>query len=159
LLCLLPTAAFAAAETREFPQACAAVYPVAVRTMTAAHFEITASDAAGGVLAMKYTGEPLVYHFMVKHANPFLAKYVEGGDRMRNKYRGLTYTKATFTFGATPAGGCQVQPAIGLAVLDLDIQVATRHKDAAWSRTAKDAASNGTAEREFLEQIADAIAK
>jgi hypothetical protein len=138
------------AAARDFTQPCSTVYPAAVGAMTSAQFEPTVSDAAGGVLAMKFTGQPMVYNFMVSHAAPYLAKYVG----QSKKYRGLTFTTANFLFKPGENGGCQVDLKIGLAALDQKADSATRSHEARWVRTATPVASNGTAENEFLDRIA-----
>ena len=147
ILFLILAAVPALAESRDYPQPCADVYRRAVQTMTAAHFEPTVSDAAGGVLALKFTGEPMVYNFMVKHATPYLDKYVVGGAV--RKYRGLTFTKANATLA--PVGeGCRVTLDVGLSAVDMKSQ------SGKWVRTYTELKSNGTAEREFLDRLTEA---
>jgi len=151
------TVASLVGATRDYSAACSAVFPAATGAMTAAHFEPKVSDATGGVLTLAYIGDPMVFNFMVKHANPFLEKYVENGEKLRNKFRGLSYASANFTFA--PSGdGCRVNLTVGLVGLD----TAPGNRDAsgkfgAWQQTAKPLTSNGAAEIEFLDAIAKTV--
>jgi hypothetical protein len=141
-------------RARDFDQACANVFPVAVQTMTAAGFEIKTSDAAGGVLQFGYAGQPMVYSFFVKHATPFIDKYTDN----RRKHQGLTFTSGTFTFTGIDSG-CRVQASIGIAVIDLISNIDPRKSNNdPWLRVPTAARSNGTAEREFLDAIAQQLA-
>jgi hypothetical protein len=143
-----------AAATLEVAEPCSAVFPKAAAAIIAAGYQPTVSDSSGGLLTGRFAGEPMVYQFMVKHAGPFVAKYAENGDRLRKKFRGLTFTDAAFTFAANGAG-CRVNLKIGLAGLDI-----TPKRDQSgrmgWVRVATPLTSNGTAETEMFAAITGA---
>jgi hypothetical protein len=144
------------AESRHFDVPCAAVFPSAAQVMISAGFQPQVSDATGGLLTLQFSGEPMVYHFRVKHVNPFLDKYVADGEKLHNKVRGLTFTGATFGFRKEEAGGCTVQLSVALSTVDQSANIPRRPGEPAWVRVLKPVPSNGTAEREFLDQIQEA---
>jgi hypothetical protein len=138
----------AVAATRDFAKPCNELFPVASSAMTSSGFAVKTSDAAGGILAMEYAGQPLAYSFFFGKADPLIAKYVEGGDRMKKKFRGVSFTAADFAF-IPHETGCRVNLSIGIA----GINIAADTRNAKWDRTGTALASNGTAESEALDKI------
>ena len=140
-------------RSREFDQPCMSVFPATAHMMTGLHWEPTVSDSAGGLLTLKYTGEPMIYSFFVRKADPYLAKYTVNPKKRR--HQGLTLTTATFTFHDTE-GGCRVDASVGLAVIDLK-----SGRDASganvWLRVPSSIESNGAAESQMLEGISLAM--
>jgi hypothetical protein len=153
-LALVIFAVVARAETRDFDKPCAALFPKAVQVMTDAHFEPKVSDAQGGVLTLAFTGAPMIdlgWH-VGKEVNEAVARYVENGAKLKNKYYGLSFTKASFVF-TTQGDGCRVQLDVALAAhLDNrpDVQTNGRY---AWHGRWIEAKSNGAGEKEFLEKL------
>jgi len=139
------------AATREYPKDCAALFPSAAQAMTAAGFEVTVSDATGGVLNAKYAGEPMIYNAFGKGVAPYFEKYVQGGYK-KYKLRGLTLTSANFTF-TTAGDACKVALTVGLAGVDIKADTDPRHHTGQWVRTYTPVPSNGTAEAEILERV------
>lgn len=137
------------AETRDFPQPCADVYRRAAQTLSAAHFEATVSDAAGGVITAKYTGDPMAYAVFPRKLRPLFEKYTTG----KTIYHGLTLTRANATL-APVESGCRVTLDVNLAGIDSEPVLATRNAPAHWVPALKPMESNGTAEREFLDRMA-----
>jgi hypothetical protein len=137
-----------AAATRDFDKPCNELFPVTTAAMTSSGFAVRTSDAAGGVLAMEYAGQPLAYSFFFGKADPLIARYVEGGDRMKKKFRGVSFTSADFAF-VPHETGCRVNLSIGI----VGINIAPDTRTATWNRTGQALASNGTAENEALDKI------
>lgn len=148
LICTLAAGSVSAAD-HNFAQPCADIFPRAVAAMTSQRFEPTLSDSAGGVLVLRYAGEPLAWAFRVGHADELLAKYAQGGEKMRKKFRGMSFGKATATFRSAE-GGCHVELNIDVLALDTKADTSTAAK---WVRVEKQLPSSGAAEAEAFARM------